>query len=36
MKRRDDEHFERKSMDMVKRRKLESELHHVLLQNEEE
>jgi hypothetical protein len=35
-KRRDDERFERKSMDMVKRRKLENELHHILLQNEEE
>lgn len=36
MRRRDEEHFERKSMDLVKRRKLENELHQVLLQNEEE
>lgn len=36
LQRREEEKAERESMEMVKRRKLERELHHLLLQNEEE
>lgn len=36
LQRREEEKAERESIEIVKRRKLERELHHLLLQNEEE